>query len=532
MAHFNLARYSALFLVLASCLVSCASPPSSVVKISSPPPEAPVSTPASAINRSFPQLAKASPQQIVNRLSWGVTPADLQRIQSQGVNQYLSGQLRPAPAQLPAAVQAQIAQMRISQTPLLNLMQDLERVRSNADQNAEAKEDAKKDYQQQLQQLALEAGSRRVLRGLYSDRQLEEQMLAFWSNHFNIHLAKHNVRGMLGDFEESALRPHALGRFQDLLRATATHPAMLRYLDNEHNAVNKINENYARELMELHTMGVNSGYTQRDVQELARVLTGVGINLHEDPVFKKAQFEKFYVRRGMFEFNPRRHDFGAKQLLGTNLSAQGLAELDQALSLLCKQRATAQFISTKLALFFVSDTPSAALINAMANSFQRSDGDIPSVLASMFDSAEFADSLGRKFKDPQHYVMASMRLAYDGRTIVNPLPVLHWLNQLGEQFNGRQTPDGYSMLEASWASPAQMVARFDLAKTIANGTPILFKLDGVAQANSKPPELASSAFVKNMALGFSASSQQTLRAAKSPQEWGAFFLAAPEMMRR
>ncbi|MBI3229252.1 MAG: DUF1800 family protein, partial [Burkholderiales bacterium] len=223
---------------------------------------------------------------------------------------------------------------------------------------------------------------------------------------------------------------------------------------------------------------------------------------------------------------------GAKQLLGTNINQQGLAELELALHLLCQQSATAHFISRKLAIYFVSDTPSTELVEKMARTFQRTDGDIPSVLAAMFDSAEFAQSLGQKFKDPQHYLLSSMRLAYDGKIIHNTQPMLGWLNQMGQQMNGRQTPDGYSMQEAAWASPAQMVTRFDIAKAIAGGTPALFKVEGEGKVGVSQPNLANSVFVQNLVQGFSLNSQQTLRAAKSPQEWNAFFLAAPEMMRR
>ncbi|MBI3229253.1 MAG: DUF1800 family protein, partial [Burkholderiales bacterium] len=307
-------------IALALLLVACATPQHS--NRPAPPPISvnQTTTNASASSSraahlptsfSFPALQNSSRQQIVNRVTWGVMPASLQQTQNLGVNQYLSQQLRASPPQLPSAIQAQIDAMRVTQTPLLKLMQDLERVRINADQNTASKEDAKKDYQQEMHALAREAASRSLLRSLYSEQQLQEQMVSFWMNHFNIHHGKHNVRAMLGDFEEHAIRPFALGRFQDLLHATATHPAMLRYLDNEHNAANKINENYARELMELHTMGVNGGYSQRDVQELARVLTGVGISINPDSPRMKPQFERLYVRQGMFEFNPLRHDFGA-----------------------------------------------------------------------------------------------------------------------------------------------------------------------------------------------------------------------------
>ncbi len=253
-----------------------------------------------------------------------------------------------------------------------------------------------------------------------------------------------------------------------------------------------------------------------------------------------------YVRNGLFEFNPKRHDFSDKQILGKTIRGRGLSELDDVLNLLCRQPATARFISHKLAVYFVSDSPSPALVERMAQSFLRSDGDIPAVLRTMFDTPEFVLSLGAKFKDPLHYVVSSVRLAYDGSTITNTTPMFNWLNTLGEPINGRQTPDGYSLLETSWASPGQMTSRFDIAKAIAAGTPGLFKLESkmenksensplpaLAQSQEIPrPALANSDYVKNWLKNFSPASRQALQQAGTPQEWNAFFLATPEMMRR
>src|SRR2546422_7311634 len=220
-------------------------------------------------------------------------------------------------------------------------------------------------------------------------------------------------RALVADYEERAIRPHALGRFRDLLGATARHPAMLIYLDNAQNAANRINENYARELMELHTLGVDGGYTQRDVQELARILTG------------------FVVREGWFEFIPGRHDYGDKLLLGRAIRGRGAAEVDEALDLLARHPATARFLCRKLALVFVSDDPSEVLVERLASTFPSSDGDIAAVLRELFPSAEFSASLGTKFKDPVHYVVSAVRLAYDDKGILNAGPLINWLGRLG-----------------------------------------------------------------------------------------------------
>jgi len=195
---------------------------------------------------------------------------------------------------------------------------------------------------------------------------LQEQMTWFWMNHFNVHQGKSNLRVLVSDYEEQAIRPHALGKFRDLLAATLHHPAMIRYLDNEQNAANRINENYAREIMELHTLGVDGGYTQNDVQQLARILTGVGVNLGDKTPDVRRDKQSQYVRKGLFEFNPNRHDYGDKVFLGQTVKGRGLAEVDEALDRLSRSPATARYVSRKLAIYFVADEPPPQLVERMA----------------------------------------------------------------------------------------------------------------------------------------------------------------------
>ena len=235
----------------------------------------------SVTEKSTSSLTNAEAYALANRITWGATLRAVESLQAIGSQAFLAAQLRPGQAaELPAEVQAQIDSMRIVQVPLVNLVQDMEQ--RNKDVNAITDDDAKKAaqqaYQMEMNRLAREAATRHVLRALYSPHQVHEQMTWFWLNHFNVHQGKRNLRAMVGDYENTAIRPHALGKFRDLLGSVVKHPAMLRYLDNEQNAVGRINENLARELMELHTLGVDAGYTQNDVQEMARVLTGVGIN--------------------------------------------------------------------------------------------------------------------------------------------------------------------------------------------------------------------------------------------------------------
>jgi uncharacterized protein (DUF1800 family) len=307
---------------------------------------------------------------------------------------------------------------------------------------------------------------------------------------------------------------------------------MLRYLDNEQNAANRINENYARELLELHTLGVGGGYSQRDVQELARVLTGLGVNLTDSrPKLKPAQ-EAQYRRDGLMEFNPARHDFGDKTLLGITVKGRGEAELDQVLDLLARHPSTAHFVSRKLAQYFVADEPPPALVERMAERWQQSDGRIAEVLRAMVGSPEFEASLGRKFKDPTHYVVSAVRLAYADKVVLNTGPMLGWLYRLGQAPYNRQTPDGYALEESAWAGPGQMTTRFEIARSIGSGSAGLFKVEGEAKDRPAFPQLAQPLYYEGIAPRLAAATQQALAQATSPQEWNTYLLASPDFMHR
>jgi uncharacterized protein (DUF1800 family) len=423
--------------------------------------------------------------------------------------------------------------MTISQSPLVDLVQKMEQQRKDSDaiKDDSEKKTAQQNYQNELNRLAREAATRHLLRALYSPAQVQEQMTWFWLNHFNVHLYKHNLRAMLGDYENSALRPHALGRFRDLLGAVTYHPAMLRYLDNEQNAAGRINENFARELMELHTMGVDGGYSQKDVQELARVLTGVGVNLNPGNTTVRKELARLYVRRGLFEFNPQRHDTAAKTLLGVPVAGEGLSEV--ALDLLARHPSTARFVSRKLATFWLSDTPPAALVDRMASTWKATDGNIAKVLETLFTAPEFANAPPAKFKDPLRYVVSSVRLAYDDKVVLNVGPMLNWINRMGEPLYGRQTPDGYPLVASGWDSAGQLTTRFEIAKAIGSGSAGLFKTEG-PQPTEKPafPQLANALYYQAIQTSLSPATRSALDQANSPQEWNTFLLAAPETMRR
>jgi len=473
----------------------------------------------------------------LDRLSWGATPSGLAELRRVGRPAWLQAQLQPqGPPQgdLPEAALAQIQALTAGQQDLTPLVLRMEAQRKAADTTADdgAKAAAQQAYQQALTQLARAAAARQLLQATYSPHQLQEQLGWFWFNHFNVHQYKHNLRAMVGDYQQG-LRERALGRFRDLLGYTAHHPAMLRYLDNEQNAAGRINENYARELLELHTLGVEAGYSQRDVQELARVLTGLGVNLTEGrPKLKPAQ-EAHYVREGLMEFNPARHDFGDKTLLGLSVKGRGLAELDQVLDALARHPATARFVSHKLAQQFVADAPPPALVERMARRWLQTDGRIAEVMRTLVESPEFEASLGKKFKDPTHYVVSAVRLAYDSKVVLNTGPMLGWLYRLGQAPYNRQTPDGYPLDEQAWAGPGQLTTRFEIARAIGSGSAGLFKTEGAQPVERAAfPQLANPLYFDGIAPRLAPASRQALDQAASPQEWNTYLLASPEFMHR
>ena len=490
---------------------------------------------------------------VIDRITWGANDSTLRSVAEQGLGVYLGQQLSVVPAPLPEPIQAQIDAMSITRTPVEQLVVDLEkqRLEAQAQPDDAAKAAGLQAYQQSLNRLAREASTRFVLRAVYSPGQLHQQMTWFWLNHFSVFQGKANLRALVGDFEERAIRPHAFGRFRDLVLATVKHPAMLRYLDNEQNALNRRNENYARELLELHTLGLDAGYSQRDVQEMARILTGIGVaNLSADPPKVRAVLAGFYRREGLFEFNPNRHDFNDKVLLGRMIVTQGMPEIEDAVDRLCRHPATSRFISRKLASFFLGADPSTALVDRLSWKFREGDGDIAFVLQALFESPEFVASLTQGvFKDPLHYVISALRLSYDQRPILNAGPALGWLSRMGQPLFGRTTPDGYPMEEAAWSSPGQMVTRFEIAKAIGSGNAGLFRADVVAGGEALPPgmtptvtvaspvapalpKLVDTVSYRAIEHHLGEATRQALKQANSPQEWNTLLLASPEMMRR
>ncbi len=468
-----------------------------------------------------------------NRLTWGATAADLSESVGPGSERWLDAQLHGPPAELPPAAAAQIAQMRISREPLAQIVVEQQAMQrdANALADPEQKKAARDAYQKSMNALANEARTRSILRDLYAPDQLREQMTWFWFNHFNVQAQKRDIRAMVGDYED-VIRAHAFGHFRDLLEATLRHPAMLRYLDNDQNAAGHINENYAREIMELHTMGVGAGYTQQDVQELARILTGVGVDLKPDAPRLRPQLQPLYLRAGLFEFNPARHDFGEKHFLGHVIRGTGYAEVEQALDLIAAAPATAHHVSAQIATFFMGDAPPPALVDRMAQTFQHSHGDIAQVMRVMIRSPEFAASLGKAFKDPIHYAISAVRLTYGDRVILNAQPVINWLNRMGQGSYNHETPDGYDLHSAAWSGPGQMATRFDIARQIGGGAYGLFRAPDAKADLPAFPQLQNALYFNGLQDTLAQPTRAALAQANTPQEWNGLFLSSPEFMHR
>jgi uncharacterized protein (DUF1800 family) len=465
----------------------------------------------------------------LERVSFGIDSSSVTELHRLGRERYLDRQLQARDSAPPAPVAAELAAFEAARNDPVRQLAEVnaqyKAIRAMPD--GSDKQEARKSLNEQGNKLANEAVRAELLRALYSPAQLQEMMVWFWLNHFSVHERKANLRWLVADYADRAIRPHALGHFKDLVLATLEHPAMLEYLDNNRNAAGHVNENYARELMELHTLGVSAGYTQQDVQQLARILTGSGINAGVPPRLRP-EWQKLYWQDGAFEFNPARHDFGTKVLLGRTIQGGGFAEVDEAVSWIVKQPACAHFISLELATYFVADDPPRALVERMAQTFSRTDGDISAVLREMFLSPELNAALGGKFKDPMRFVMSAVRFAYDGRTITNTRPILNWLNRLGEAPFGRTTPDGYPLTEASWASSGQMSRRFEIARAIGSGNAALFDAAGGAAATAGFPQLSNRLYFEAAEPFLAARTREALADASSQQEWNTFLLASPD----
>ena len=290
-----------------------------------------------------------------------------------------------------------------------------------------------------------------------SDASMENPLLArmteFWFNHLNVFIGKGPVRPFVGNYTINAIRANALGRFEDLLLASARHPAMLFYLDQAQSNVRGINENYARELMGLHTLGVDAGYTQNDVRELARILTGWTVGLPQGEGFRFAE---------------RLHDRGSKTLLGRTFNDGGVREGEDAIRMLARQPATAKRIARRLAQTFVSDKPSQALVDHLASTFLNTQGDIRAVMRALVESPDFWRADNTLFKTPLDFACSALTAGGGAKDKRDIQLTLGFLAQAGQPMYGWQTPDGYKTDAATWLAPEALTRRADYALTIGN----------------------------------------------------------------
>ncbi|MCJ2123738.1 DUF1800 domain-containing protein [Methylobacterium sp. J-077] len=481
-----------------------------------------------------PAPSPAADVAFLDALTWGATPSAFAHLRREGRARWLQEQLHPpAQTRLPPSAQAQIDALTPPGT-LLERAQafDAQAKAAKALPDPEASKAAQKTFQAALNDAARNAASSWVLRALYSPDQLRERLTWFWYNRFNVHQGKANLRAAVGDYVDTAIRPHVLGRFRDLLMASLRHPAMLHYLDNDANAAGHINENYAREIMELHTMGVGSGYSQADVEALARILTGIGIDLKPEPPKLRPEHAADFIRDGLFEFNPNRHDYGDKTFLGVRIQGRGWPEVEEAVDLIVRHPATATTVSRALATYVTGQAPDDALVARLAATFARTDGDIAAVTEALVREPVFAASQGGAFKDPVRYVFSALRMAYDEKVILNTAPVLGWLNRLGEGLFNRSTPDGYALDAAAWSGPGQLTTRFEIARQIGSGPAGLFKpADPDRPEEPAFPVLANGLYFSTLAGTLGAPTRGALAQAVSPQDWNTLYLASPEFMR-
>lgn len=292
-----------------------------------------------------------------------------------------------------------------------------------------------------------------ILRQRHSERQLFETMVDFWGNHFSIFIGKQGCRILKTDDDLKAIRPNALGKFRDLLYASAHSPAMLVYLDQADSRGEAPNENYARELMELHTIGVESGYSHHDVEEVARALTGWTV---VGPRNRNKELGAYY-------FNPDIHDNGEKHVLGMMIQPGGEDEGMMILDMLASHPSTAQFISRKLVTRFVSDSPSPEAVNSLAQVFTESDGDIRQLLRALFQSDSFRSSVGQKFKKPLDFFVSALRLTNATITLNtrNGRRLQEHLRLLGQIPFTWQPPDGFPDKQDYWATSSSMLERWN-----------------------------------------------------------------------
>jgi uncharacterized protein (DUF1800 family) len=530
---------------------------------------------------------------ILNRIGFGPTPAGIERVRTIGVRAYVDEQLHPERID-DAGMAARLATFStLIKSPrdlaeeyfvpaMMERRQQQRREAQNGGSAADigSTEPPRRTPRQmelaRMQRTVIgELSQQRLLRAVYSERQLEEVMVGFWMNHFNVFVGKGQVRVYLTEYERDAIRPRVLGRFRDLLGATAASPAMLFYLDNwqstaapdaptsadaERMRVGRrrrpfprdpalarpgrtprpgaadqpigtgtrqpqamrrrgLNENYARELMELHTLGVDGGYTQKDVQEVARAFTGWTI---ANPRLG-----------GAYRFEPRLHDDGEKVVLGHRIKAGGgKTDGDEVLDLLARHPSTARFIATKLARRFVADDPPPALVARAADKFKSTGGDIREVVRVILTSPEFQASRRAKTKNPFEFVVSAVRVTgLDLAPTATALPLVQSLRDLGMPLYGAQPPTGYADKAEAWVSSGALLNRLNFVVALTAGQ---FRALAAAPAyrSATPEDTRRLLFTTALANEVSESTAATVGRATTAAQTAALILGSPEFQKR
>jgi uncharacterized protein (DUF1800 family) len=429
----------------------------------------------------------------LDRLGFGPSPGEIARIEQAGLEQWINAQLHPESID-DSAMDARLASLPALQLSAQALLDQYPPTDVAAKRAGMSQDDYRK--QQQLlahpaqgmhappssdpQEIQNELADAKMLRAIYSNRQLEEQLVNFWFNHFNVFAGKDYDRWYIATYERDDLRPHVLGKFRDLLEATAKSPAMQFYLDNwisaDPDAFARIkqhpeqyraapgapplggkrglNENYGRELMELHTLGVDGGYSQQDVIEVARCFTGWTIASPRD--------------NPQFFFDDRIHDPDEKIVLGKKIHAGGIRDGEEVLDLLAKDPHTAHHISLQLAQYFVADDPPAPLVDRMVKTWKKSNGDLREVMRTMIYSPEFWSHAAyrAKVKTPFELVASAARAL--GADVDQAQPLVSWSARIGEPLYQCLTPNGYSDKAQSWVSTGALLNRLNYAISLAS----------------------------------------------------------------
>jgi uncharacterized protein (DUF1800 family) len=505
--------------------------------------------PAMAASTRGDLLPDEQVQQVLNRLTFGPRPGDAEKVRGMGIDAYIDLQLHPERIDNTRtdSLMKRYPVFALATSDIVrdyNVVQQLQRQAKKMDaadsamNRAEARRDILKDDPKlaetirKTQQFMGEVQSAQLARAVTSDRQLEEVMAAFWENHFSVFAGKGQTRLFLTEYDRDVIRPRVLGKFRDLLGAVAKSPAMLFFLDNFQSAADStqptlaparararlqalrpnpkapkrgLNENYARELMELHTLGVDGGYSQKDVQEVARALTGW----------------TFDRPTGQFRFVPLIHDAGEKNILGKKFPAgHGQDEGERVLDLVASHPSTARYITTKLARHFVSDEPPKSLVDRCSDTFSKTEGDIRETVGCIVKSNEFFSRAAyrAKVKTPFELVASALR-AVNAQADTTPRSA-QIVARLGQPIFGRQTPDGWPDRADAWMNTGAILNRINFGLQLASGGvpgAQLRNLPEFATLRAQPREQQVDAVVKSMLGGqVSSVTRQVLMSGENP----------------